>query len=156
VAVHPGLVDEKIKLNHRGHKEHKGEERVEYAPIPQEDEELARRVIGAAIEVHRILGPGILESVYRKALCYELSLQGIPFEYEKELVVPYKDILISGQRFDILVAGRILLELKTVEAIAPIHQAQLLSYLKATELRLEFVINFKVLVLKDGIKRLVR
>jgi GxxExxY protein len=129
---------------------------VEYAPIPQEDEELARRVFGAAIEVHRILGPGFLESVYRKALCYELSLQGIPFEYERELLVPYKDIQIPGQRLDILVAGRVLLELKTVEAIAPIHQAQLLSYLKATGLRLGFVINFKVLVLKDGIKRLVR
>ncbi len=129
---------------------------MEHAPIPQEDEELARRVIGAAIEVHRILGPGFLESVYRKALCHELSLQGIPFEYEKELLVPYKDIQIPGQRYDILVVGRILLELKTVEAIAPIHQAQLLSYLKATGLRLGFVINFKVLVLKDGIKRLVR
>jgi GxxExxY protein len=143
-------------VNHKGQKEHKGEEQVEYAPIPQEDEELGHRVIGSAIEVHRILGPGFLESVYRRALCHELSLQGIPFEYEKELLVPYKDLQIPGQRFDILVAGRILLELKTVEAIAPIHQAQLLSYLKATELRLGFVINFKVLVLKDGIKRLVR
>jgi GxxExxY protein len=113
-------------------------------------------VIGAAIEVHRILGPGFLESVYRKALGHELTLLGIPFEYEKELLVPYKDIQIPGQRYDILVTGRILLELKTVEAIAPIHQAQLLSYLKATGRRLGFVINFKVLVLKDGIKRLVR
>jgi GxxExxY protein len=129
---------------------------VEYGPIPEEDEELARRVIGAAIEVHRLLGPGFLESIYRQALCHELSLQGIPFEYEKELLVLYKDIQIPGQRFDILVAGRIVLELKTVETIAPIHQAQLLSYLKATGLRLGFVINFKVLVLKDGIKRLVR
>jgi GxxExxY protein len=129
---------------------------VEYAPIPDADEELARRVIGAAIEVHRLLGPGFLESIYRRALCHELSLQGIPFEYEKELVVAYKDIQIPGQRFDVLVSGRILLELKTVEAFAPIHQAQLLSYLKATGLRLGFLINFKVLVLKDGIKRLVR
>jgi GxxExxY protein len=85
-----------------------------------------------------------------------LSLQGIPFEFERELLVPYKDIRIPGQRYDILVAGRVLLELKTVETISPIHQAQLLSYLKATGLRLGFVINFKVLVLKDGIKRLVR
>jgi GxxExxY protein len=129
---------------------------VEHAPIPQEDEEVARQVIGAAIEVHRLLGPGFLESIYRRALCHELSLRGIPFEYEKELLVPYKEIRIPGQRYDILVAGRILLELKTVEALAPIHQAQLLSYLKATGLRLGFLINFKVLVLKDGIKRLVR
>jgi GxxExxY protein len=129
---------------------------VEYAPIPEEDEELGRRVIGAAIEVHRLLGPGFLESIYRRALCHELSLLGIPFEFEKDLFVPYKDIRIPGQRLDVLVAGRILLELKTVEALAPIHKAQLLSYLKATGLRLGFLINFKVLVLKDGIKRLVR
>src|SRR5215831_14892383 len=117
---------------------------------------MARQVIGAAIEVHRLLGPGFLESICRRALCHELSLRGIPFEYEKELFVPYKDIRIPGQCYDILVAGRILLELKTVEALAPIHQAQLLSYLKATGLRLGLLINFKVLTLKDGIKRLVR
>ncbi len=143
-------------MNHKGHKEHKGEKEVEYAPVPEEDEELARQVIAAAIEVHRHLGPGFLESIYRRALCHELSLRGIAFESEKELLVPFKDIRIPGQRFDILVAGRILVELKTVEAFAPIHQAQLLSYLKATGLRLGFLINFKVLVLKDGIKRLVR
>jgi GxxExxY protein len=129
---------------------------VDYAPIPEEDEKLAHRVTGAAIEVHRLLGPGFLESIYRRALCHDLSLLGIPFEYEKELLVPYKDLRIPGQRSDILVAGRILLELKTVEALAPIHQAQLLSYLKATGLRLGFLINFKALVLKHGIKRLVR
>jgi GxxExxY protein len=94
---------------------------VDYAPIPEEDEELARRVIGAAIEVHRHLGPGFLESIYRRALCHELSLLEIPYEYEKELLVPYKDIRIPGQRLDILVAGRILLELKTVGVFAPIH-----------------------------------
>ncbi len=129
---------------------------MSYAPIPEEAEELARKVIGAAIEVHRALGPGFLESIYRRALCHELFLLGIPFEQEKDILVPYKDIQIPGQRLDILVAGRILLELKTVEAFAPIHQAQLISYLKATGLRLGFLINFKVLVLKDGIKRLVR
>ena len=129
---------------------------MDYAPIPEEEEELARRVLGAAIEVHRLLAPGFLESIYRRALCHELSLRGLPFEFEQELLVPYKSIQIPGQRFDILVAGRILLELKTVEALAPIHQAQLLSYLKATGLRLGFLINFKGLVLKDGIKRLVR
>jgi GxxExxY protein len=143
-------------LNHKGHQEHKGEKPLDYVPIPEEDEVLARQVIGAAIEVHRILGPGFLESVYRRTLCHELSLRGIPFENDKELIVPYKDLRIPGQRFDVLVAGRILLELKTVDTFAPIHQAQLLSYLKATGLRLGFLIDFKVLVLKDGIKRLVR
>ncbi len=127
-----------------------------HEPIPADDEELARKVIGAAIEVHRILGPGFLESIYRRALCHELSLMGIPFEDEKQILVPYKDIQIPGQRLDILVVGRIILELKTVEEFAPIHLAQLISYLKATGLRLGFLLNFKVQVLKDGIKRVIR
>jgi GxxExxY protein len=129
---------------------------MEFLPIPEEDEELGRRIIGVAIEVHRGLGPGFLESIYRRALCLELTLQGIAHEYEKEILVPYKQFKIPGQRLDILVAGRVILEIKTVESFAPIHQAQLLSYLKATGLRLGFLINFKVKVLKEGIKRVVR
>jgi GxxExxY protein len=129
---------------------------MSYEPIPPEDEELAHKIIGAAIEVHRCLGPGFLESVYERALCHELNLRGVTFERQKELIVPYKDIEITGQRLDLLVGGRVITELKTVEVIAPIHQAQLLSYLKATGLRLGLIINFKVLVLKDGIKRIVR
>lgn len=125
-------------------------------PIPEQDEEIAKAVIGAAIEVHRELGPGFLESIYRKALAYELSLRGLAVEQEKELVVPYKDIQIPGQRLDLLVAGRLIVELKCVEEFAPIHQAQLLSYLKATGLRLGLLINFKAQVLRDGIKRMVR
>jgi GxxExxY protein len=129
---------------------------MNYNPIPPEDEEMARKIIGAAIEVHRLLGPGFIESIYRRALCHELSLLGIPYEDEKPILVPYKDIHIPGQRLDILVAGRIILELKTVEEFAPIHLAKLISYLKATGLRLGFLINFKTQVLKDGIKRVVR
>ncbi len=129
---------------------------MKYEPIPQRDEEIAKAVIGAAIEVHRELGPGFLESIYRKALAYELSLRGLAVEQEKEIVVPYKDIQIPGQRLDLLVGGRLIVELKCVEEFAPIHQAQLLSYLKATRLRLGLLINFKTQVLKDGIKRMVR
>ena len=129
---------------------------MKYEPIPEQDEEIAKAVIGAAIEVHRELGPGFLESIYRKALAYELSLRGLAVEQEKELVVPYKDIQIPGQRLDLLVAGRLIVELKCVEEFAPIHQAQLLSYLKATGLRLGLLINFKAQVLRDGIKRMVR
>jgi GxxExxY protein len=129
---------------------------MEFLPIPEEDEELGRRIIGVAIEVHLGLGPGFLESIYRRALCLELTLQGIAHEYEKEILVPYKQFKIPGQRLDILVAGRVILEIKTVESFAPIHQAHLLSYLKATGLRLGFLINLKVKVLKDGIKRVVR
>jgi GxxExxY protein len=127
-----------------------------YASIPERDEEIAKAVIGAAIEVHRELGPGFLESIYRKALAYELTLRGFPVEQEKEVIVHYKDIQIPGQRLDLLVAERVVVELKCVEDFAPIHQAQLISYLKATSRRLGLLINFKVCVLKDGIKRIVR
>ena len=129
---------------------------MNYDSIPPEDEELARKVIGAAIEVHRLLGPGFIESIYRRALCHELSLLGIPYEQEKPILVPYKDIRIPGQKLDILVSSRIILELKTVEEFAPIHLALLISYLKATGLRLGFLINFKTEVLKNGLKRVVR
>jgi GxxExxY protein len=129
---------------------------MDHEPIPAADEETAHQIIGAAIEVHRVLGPGFLESVYEKALAYELQLRGLKVETQKAILVPYKDIQIEGQRLDLLVGGRVIVELKTVEALAPIHQAQLLSYLKATKLRLGLLINFNVQVLKDGVKRLVR
>jgi GxxExxY protein len=129
---------------------------MDHEPIPTADEEIAHQIIGASIEVHRLLGPGFLESVYEKALAYELQLRGLKVERQKDILVPYKDIQIEGQRLDLLVGGRVIVELKTVEALAPIHQAQLLSYLKATKLRLGLLINFNVMVLKDGVKRLVR
>src|SRR5438105_3903068 len=117
---------------------------MNHAPIPAEDEELAHKIIGAAIEVHRILGPGFIESIYERALCHELTLRGVPFQRQVELIVRFKDFDIPGQRLDLLVGGRVITDLKTVEALAPIHQAQLLSYLKTTGLRLGLLINFKV------------
>lgn len=129
---------------------------MSHEPIPREDEDIAHQVIGAAIEVHRLLGPGFLEAVYEKALMYERQSRGLKVERQKDILVPYKDIQIEGQRLDLLVGGRVIVELKALEAIAPIHQAQLLSYLKATKLRLGLLINFNVSILKDGIKRLVR
>jgi GxxExxY protein len=129
---------------------------MSWEPIDEDDEVLARQVIGAAIEVHRFLGPGFLESIYQRAMEYELTCSGLMIEREKEILVPYKDIRIPGQRLDLLVAGRVIVELKAVEAIAPIHEAQLLSYLKATGLRLGLLINFRVPLLKEGIRRIVR
>ena len=123
--------------------------------IPAQDEELARRIIGAAIEVHRVLGPGFLESIYRRALAHELSLQGVEVEQEKEIMVRYKDIQIAGQRLDLLVGQRVIVESKCVEELAPIHLAQVISYLKAARLRLGLLINFKVQRVKDGIQRVV-
>ena len=117
---------------------------------------LAERVIGAAIEVHRALGPGLLESAYRMALCHELSSLSIPFEFEKPLPVQYKGALLDfGYRLDMVIAGQIVLELKAAEALLPIHQAQLLSYLRLGGFRLGYLINFHERLLKHGIKRLI-
>jgi len=130
--------------------------RIPYEPIPEADEQIAHRIIGTAIEVHRVLGPGFLERIYERALEHELSRTGLAVERQKEIHVPYKEIRISGQQLDLLVGGRVIVELTAVEQLAPIHQAQLLSYLKATDLRLGLLINFNVGLLTDGIKRLVR
>jgi len=124
--------------------------------LSAELEALAYQVIGAAIEVHRHLGPGFLEHVYETALCHEFELRAIQYEKQKAITIPYKGINIEGQRLDILVGGVLIIELKAVEAIAPIHEAQLLSYMKATQVPLGLIINFKVEMLKKGgIKRLV-
>ena len=120
-----------------------------------EVDEAARATIGAAIEVHRTLGPGFLESVYEAALCVELTQRQVPFVRQHVIRVKYKDHDIGEGRGDLIVDNCIVVELKTIDAFAPIHQAQVLSYLKATGLRLGLLINFNVPVLKDGIKRIV-
>jgi GxxExxY protein len=133
-------------------KDHKG--RV-FDPIPEGAEKAGRLLLDAAIEVHRQLGPGFLERIYEEALCQEFGLRGILFERQKEIQVLYKGVPIGKQRVDLLVGGFVIAEVKAVEAIAPIHEAQLLSYLKATGLRLGLIINFSVPLLKQGIKRMV-
>ena len=121
----------------------------------EELDRLAREVIGAAIEVHRILGPGFLESMYEEALCVELKLRGIPFQRQVPVPVSYKGVAIGQSRLDLLVREKLIVEIKTVEALAPIHTAQAISYLKATGHQLAILINFNAAVLKDGIKRIV-
>ena len=116
---------------------------------------LAHAVIGAAIEVHRQLGPGFLESVYEEALCVELADRQIPFERQKEISVLYKGRRIGQQRIDLLVGESLIVELKAIEALAEIHKAQVISYLKATRLSLGLLINFNVPILKNGIQRIV-
>lgn len=119
-------------------------------------DELTGKVIGACIDIHRELGPGLLESAYEECLCHELTLAGIPFERQKSLPVSYKDVQLDcGYRVDILVDNRLILELKTVDELLPIHEAQLLTYLKIAKLKCGLLINFNVPVLKQGIKRLV-
>jgi GxxExxY protein len=117
---------------------------------------LANAVIGAAIEVHRNLGPGYLESMYEEALAVELELRGIPFERQKRIAVDYKGREIGEGRLDLVVGEELLVELKAVDSLAPIHKAQVLSYLKATGCRLGILINFNVPVLRSGIQRVVR
>lgn len=120
-----------------------------------DDQSLTEQIIGAAIEVHRHLGPGFLESVYEQALCHELFLRNVHFEVQKEIMVSYKGVGLKGQRLDLLLGERIIVELKAVDELAPIHEAQLLSYLRATKLYIGLLMNFNVRYLKQGLKRLV-
>ena len=117
---------------------------------------LTETIIGASIEVHRALGPGLLESAYEACLCHELRTRHIPFERQRELPVMYKDIYLNcGYRLDVLVADTVVVELEAIERLLPIHQAQLLSYLKLGGWKIGLLINFHVPLLKNGIKRMV-
>jgi GxxExxY protein len=118
--------------------------------------QLTEVVIGAAIEVHRSLGPGLLESAYEECLCRELSLRKIPFRRQQGLPVEYKGIKLDcGYRIDILVADRVVVEIKAVDELHPVHDAQLLTYLKLGGWNVGLLINFNVPVLKEGIRRKV-
>ena len=119
-------------------------------------DEVTSTIIGACIEIHRELGPGLLESTYEECLCYELSIQGVPFERQKSIPVTYKSVhLDCGYRIDLVVDRKVIVELKAVDALLPIHEAQLLTYLKLSNLSLGLLINFHVPVLKSGLKRIV-
>ena len=117
-------------------------------------DELTDKIIGAAIEVHRILGPGLLESIYEEALCIEMQLRGLTVERQKELDVIYKGHTIKGLRIDLLVEGTVIVELKSVSKLPDVATAQVLSYLKATGLKRALLINFGLSKLVDGVKRL--
>jgi GxxExxY protein len=116
---------------------------------------ISGKAIGAAIEVHRVLGPGFLESVYEEALCVELQLQDIRFHRQYPVSLEYKGQKIGQQFLDLIVESHVVVELKAVESLLPIHTAQVLSYLRATGCRLGLLINFNSVVLRDGIKRIV-
>jgi GxxExxY protein len=119
-------------------------------------DQITKSIIGAAIEVHRITGPGLLESAYEECLCYELSHAGLEFRRQLPLPVLYKGVKLDcGYRIDLLVEDEIVVELKTVEHLLPIHSAQLLTYLKLSGKRVGLLMNFHEPVLKNGLKRLV-
>ena len=119
-------------------------------------EELTKKIIGAAIEVHRALGPGLMESVYEECLCHELHLRGLKFQRQLSIPVTYKGVKLDcGYQLDLLVEDTVILELKCAERIMPVHEAQLLTYMKLLNKPVGFVINFNVPVLKQGIVRRV-
>jgi len=127
-----------------------------YDPIPEETERVAAQVMDAAFKVHRALGPGLVESTYEICLCYELAKQRIDFQKQLSLPIVYEEIrLDAALRLDLLVADAVIVELKAVERLIPLHEAQLLTYLKLSNKRLGLLINFNVPKLKDGLKRLV-
>ncbi|MEH1915152.1 GxxExxY protein [Nostoc sp.] len=133
----------------------RGAENTEGREVGEEMNRLTGEVIGAAIEVHRVLGPGFLEEVYKEALIIEFFRCGIPHLVEKSVTVNYKGHEVGKGRLDFLVANCLIVELKAVQNLAPIHEAQVLSYLKMTNYPLALLINFNVPLLKDGIKRII-
>ena len=124
-------------------------------PLDDETEALIRQTIGCCITVHRELGPGLLEAIYQRAVGYELEFSRIPFERERRFPVDYRGRHVYVHRADLVVADRILLELKAVDNLHPVHRAQTLSCLRVTRLRVALLINFNVPVLISGLQRLV-
>ena len=120
------------------------------------DRELTHEIIGAAIAVHKELGPGLLEAVYEECLCHELGIRGLPFERQKPIPVVYRETKLDcWYRADIIACGRIIVEIKAVAAVAPIHEAIMLTYLRLSGCKIGLLINFHSAVLKDGVKRYV-
>jgi GxxExxY protein len=118
--------------------------------------DLTEKIIGAAIEVHNYWGPGLLESIYEKSLAHELALQGVNVKQQVRLNLKYKDLILDDEFvLDLIVEGKVIVELKVVKELAPIHEAQLITYMKLTDCKVGLLINFNVLKLKNGIRRIV-
>ena len=149
-------------MNHEGIRKHEAHEDLperfrmrRVSPLSPEADRMMTHTIGCAIAVHRALGPGFLESIYRRAMCVELEARGLPYEVERPVSVSYRGVEIPGQRIDLIVGGLIVVELKTVARLDRVHTAQLISYLKTTSLRGGLLINFRVPLLVKGLKRIV-
>ena len=127
-----------------------------FEPLPPEIESVAKTIVDAALKVHRALGPGLLESVYELCLAHELRRRGVQLESQVKLPISYEGLKIdAGLRLDLIVAQQVVVEVKAVEKLHPVHDAQLLSYLKLTGLKLGLLINFNVPLIRDGIKRII-
>jgi GxxExxY protein len=127
----------------------------ELAPIPEEVELIMTECIGVAIAVHRELGPGFKEIIYRRAYCLELDSRGLKFECEKAVLVRYRGWMIPGQRLDLVVGGGVLVEIKALPRLNSRHERQVISYLKSTGLRIGLLLNFHARLMRDGMQRLV-
>ena len=149
--------------NHEGHEDREGHEHFRSAstglrvssPLSAEAESVMSETIGAAIAVHRALGPGFIESIYRRAMCIELESRNLAYEKERSIRVCYRGVEIPGQRVDLIIEGLIVVELKAVAKLDEIHRAQLISYLRTTGLRGGLLINFRVPLLREGLRRIV-
>jgi GxxExxY protein len=150
-------------MNHDGsrrHEGHEGEDSSRYrmrreSVLTAEEDRITREVIGAALAVHRALGPGFLERIYQQAMRLELDARGLAYEAERAIAVEYRGVQIPGQRIDLIVERRIIVELKAVTRFDNIHVGQVISYLKTTGLRGGLLINFRVPLLMRGVKRIV-
>jgi GxxExxY protein len=141
-----------MKAQHRDTETQRDTEMTTRFPL----RELTHQIIAAAIEVHRELGPGLLESTYEACLCEELRLRGLKWKRQLSVPIRYKNVMIQeAYRIDLVVEDQVVIELKSIESLAPIHEVQVLTYLKHLDLRVGLLINFNVAVLKDGIKRVV-
>jgi len=121
-----------------------------------EFDSLSKEIIGSAIEVHKLLGPGLLESTYEECLMYELSRKGLKVERQKPLPIIYKEIKLDyGYRLDLVVENKVIIELKSIDGFAPVHEAQILTYMKLSNIKVGLLINFNVTVLKNGLKRYI-
>jgi GxxExxY protein len=127
-----------------------------HSSLPPDVEDVMTRVIGACIEVHRHLGPGFLESIYHRAVCVELRERQMQFDEEKAVKVVYKGHVLHGSRIDLIVESKLVLEIKAVSQLEEIHGSQVVSYLRATGLRAGLLANFNAVVMKAGIRRIVR
>jgi GxxExxY protein len=125
------------------------------SPLSDDLEALVHETIGCCIAVHRTLGPGLLETIYSRAICLELTAAGIAFEREKAYPVTYRGELLCEQRLDFVVGGEVVLEIKSVEHLVPLHHAQLLNHMRVARLRVGLLMNFNVAILRDGLKRKV-
>ncbi|HEX2606920.1 MAG TPA: GxxExxY protein [Flavisolibacter sp.] len=127
-----------------------------FDPLSEREKWLADQIVGSAIMIHKTVGPGLLESVYEQCFCYELDKRNIPFERQQSIPIEYDELVVeNGLRVDVIIDDLVIVELKAQENSHPVWQAQLLSYLKLTNKRLGYILNFHVPLMKDGIKRMI-